>query len=153
MPAPFRHAGHVVRVLGLFVAGFIVFTFVRWALIPSDFGAYGFYHGGALAELRAQTPLHAGEAVCLDCHTDVGELRAASKHKIVRCEACHGPLATHATGDFTIKPRALDPRLLCLRCHTQSAGKPAGFPQITPDDHAGDGPCTECHKPHRPKIE
>jgi len=153
MRTSLRHAGHVLRVLSLFGGGFVVFLFARWILVPADFGAFGFYRGGALAELRAQTPQHAGEQPCLDCHSDVGEVRAKAKHKIVHCEACHGPLALHATGDFTVKPRALNPRLLCLTCHTAGTGKPVSFPQVVPDDHASDGPCTDCHKPHMPRIE
>ena len=147
-----RHYGHVVRVLGLFAAGFVAFLVVRGFLIPSDFGVYGFYRAGALVDARARAPLYAGEPVCADCHSDVVELRAQARHKIVRCEACHGPLPIHATGDLSIKPRALNPRQLCLTCHIAGTGKPAAFPQIGLD-HAGDGPCTECHKPHRPKVD
>jgi len=152
-PVPDRHYGHVVRVFGLFAGGFVAFMVVRGFLIPSDFGVYGFYRAGALADVRARSPLYAGEPACVDCHTDVVELRAQARHKVVRCEACHGPLATHATGDLTVKPRALNPRQLCLTCHIAGTGKPAGFPQVVPADHSGDGPCTECHKPHRPKVD
>jgi hypothetical protein len=149
---PTRHYGHVVRVLGLFAAGFVAFLIVRSFLIPSDFGVYGFYRGGALVDVRARAPLYGGEPSCVDCHTDVVELRAQARHKGVRCEACHGPLATHATGDLTVKPRALNPRQLCLTCHSAGTGKPAAFPQVGPD-HSGEGPCTECHKPHRPRLD
>ena len=149
-----RHYDHVLRVLGLFAAGFVVFLIVRHFMIPADFGLYGFYRAGALADAaKAQAPLYAGEAVCLDCHSDVGTLRKDTRHAKVRCEACHGPLAQHASGDVAVKPPALNPRLLCLRCHTTQAGLPAGFPHVVSGDHAGDAPCTDCHKPHRPKIE
>ena len=149
---PDRHYGHVVRILGLFAAGFTVFMVVRGFLVPSDFGVYGFYRAGALVDARARAPLYAGEASCADCHTDVVELRAQARHKGVRCEACHGPLPIHATGDLSVKPRALHPRQLCLTCHTAGTGKPAAFPQVGPD-HSDPGPCTECHKPHRPKVD
>ena len=152
MPGGSRHYAHVVRVLGLFAAGFTVFLIVRYFLIPADFGVYGFYRAGALDDVKAQAPLHAGEAVCLDCHPDVGELRKAARHAKVRCESCHGPLAKHASGDVDAKPPALNPRLLCLRCHTSQPGLPEGFPRIVPADHMGDGPCTACHTPHQPKI-
>jgi hypothetical protein len=130
----------------------VAFLIVRSFLIPSDFGVYGFYRGGALVDVRARAPLYGGEPSCVDCHTDVVELRAQARHKGVRCEACHGPLATHATGDLTVKPRALNPRQLCLTCHSAGTGKPAAFPQVGPD-HSGEGPCTECHKPHRPRLD
>jgi hypothetical protein len=148
-----RHYQHVLRVLGLFAAGFTIFLIVRWALIPADFGVYGFYRAGALDDVKAQAPLYVGEQTCLDCHSEVGELRKDARHATVRCEACHGPLTKHASGDFEVKPRALNPRVLCLQCHTTQNGLPPGFPNIVPADHAGDGPCTDCHKPHRPKID
>jgi hypothetical protein len=153
MGGRFSHLTHVARVAALFIGGFAVFLILRLALIPQDFGTLGFYRAGALADVQAQPLVYAGEAPCLDCHVDVRDMRVGSRHARIKCEACHGPLARHATGDFEVKPRALNPRLLCLRCHTQSAGQPSTFPQIVPADHGGDGACTECHKPHRPKIE
>lgn len=152
MAAPSRYQ-HVYRVAGLFLFGFLAFVIVRRGLVPPDFGEYGFYRGGALVEARALPVRYGGQAACLDCHSEPDEVRKGSGHEKVKCEACHGPLATHAGGDDTAKPRALNPRLLCLQCHTTLKGKPATFPQVLPADHGGDGPCTECHKPHRPKVE
>ena len=155
MPGGRRHYNHVLRVLGLFGAGFTAFVIVRYLMIPADFNlaGYGFYRQGALHDVRAQTPLYAGETLCLDCHPDVGKLRLGSRHAKVNCEACHGPLAKHATGDVAAKPPALNPRLLCLKCHTAQPGLPTGFPNVAPAEHMGDLPCTDCHKPHRPKID
>jgi len=152
MSGRFGPYGHVVRVAALFVLGFAAFLVLRWALIPPDFGRYGFYRAGALDDIRARPAAYAGQATCVVCHTDVDEARQGSRHVAISCEACHGPLGKHASGDFDVKPATLDPRLLCLRCHTAMPGKPAGFPQIVPADHGGDGPCTDCHKPHHPKI-
>ena len=151
MPGGRRHYDHVLRVLGLFAGGFTVFLIVRYLMIPADFGVYGFYRAGALDDARKQVPVHAGETICLDCHTDVGKVRQDSRHKAVRCEACHGPLAKHVA-DSTVKPPALNPRLVCLKCHTTQAGLPPGFPNISPSEHMGEGPCADCHKPHSPKI-
>ena len=149
----FQDIEHVIRVVALFAGGFAVFVVVRWVLVPADFGVYGFYRAGALADNQARPVRYAGQTLCLDCHADVGETRKGSRHATINCEACHGPMARHASGNFDIKPQALNPRLLCLQCHTKGAGKPASFPQIVLADHGGDGPCTDCHKPHRPKIE
>jgi cytochrome c7-like protein len=149
----FQHVEHVLRVAALFVGGFALFLVVRWVLVPADFGVYGFYRAGALADNQALPLRYAGQAPCLDCHSDIAEIRKDSRHSAINCETCHGPLARHASGDFEIKPRALNPRLLCLQCHTQALGKPATMPQIVPADHAPEGPCIACHKPHRPKID
>ncbi len=148
-----RHYAHVVRVLGLFAAGFTVFLIVRHFLIPADFGVYGFYRAGALDDVKAQAPVHAGETVCLDCHTDVGNVRKNPRHAAVHCEACHGPLAKHASRDVDAKPPALNPRLLCLKCHTRRRACRRDSRESSPSDHMGDLPCTDCHKPHRPKID
>jgi hypothetical protein len=150
-----RHYQHALRVLALFAGGFALFIAVRYALIPADFDApgYGFYRAGALTDVMAQTPLHAGEATCLDCHSDVGDVKKASPHAKVHCEACHGPLGKHAAGDVeAAKKIALNPRTLCERCHKTKQGLPAGFPNVVPSDHAGDLVCTDCHQPHSPKI-
>jgi len=146
------HYQHVVRVGGLFAAGFAVFLIVRWALIPDGFGVYGFYRAGALDDNRNLPAAFAGQQLCVDCHTDVDALRQDGGHGLVKCEACHGPLARHASGDFEIRPRALNPRLLCLGCHAQLAGKPAAFPQIVFEEHFGDT-CIDCHRPHRPGFD
>jgi len=148
----FEHATHVVRAAALFASGLLIFLAVRRALVPSDFGAYGFYRGGALGDIAA-LPLHyAGQQACLDCHAEVGSVRAGGRHAGVSCEACHGPLALHASGDADAKPKELAPRQLCVTCHTKNAGKPAAFPQIVPTEHGDDAPCTACHQPHSPKI-
>ena len=151
MPGRFGHYQHVVRVASLFAIGFAVFVVIRAVLIPDDFGVLGFYRAGALDDVKAQAPVYAGQAVCVECHSDVGELRAAGAHATVSCEACHGPLASHAA-DFQVKPRALDPRSLCLQCHTAAAGKPPEFPQIVAADHF-EGACRDCHTPHSPRIQ
>ena len=152
MESRFQHAQHVIRVAGLCAAGILTFLVARRALVPADFGAYGFYRGGALADIAA-LPLHyAGQKACLDCHDEVGSARHGSKHEKIACEACHGPLAKHASGDPDAKPKELAPRKLCLTCHTKNAGKPDAFPQIVPSEHGEDAPCTTCHQPHSPKI-
>jgi hypothetical protein len=152
MNGRFQHYQHVIRVAALFAFGFISFLIIRSLLIPADFGVYGFFRAGALDDIRAQPAHYAGQATCVVCHTDVDEARQGARHVSLSCEACHGPLEQHASGNFDVKPAALNPRLLCLQCHTQLVGKPASFPQIVPADHGGDGPCTDCHQPHHPKI-
>jgi predicted CXXCH cytochrome family protein len=151
MPGRFGHYQHVVRMASLFAIGFGAFVVVRAMLIPDDFGVLGFYRAGAIEDAKLVAPKYAGQAVCVECHSDVGELRSTGAHVKVSCEACHGPLASHVA-DFQVKPRALDPRTLCLQCHTAAAGKPRDFPQIVPADHF-EGACKDCHTPHKPGIQ
>ena len=49
-------------------------------------------------------------------------------------------------------PTKPDTLVLCARCHTASAAKPKGFPQVDPAQHMGGVPCETCHNPHSPAI-
>jgi hypothetical protein len=73
----------------------------------------------------------------------------------VNCEACHGAQAQHASADdpSTVKPVLPDTSVLCARCHTASAAKPKGFPQVVPADHSNGMPCNTCHQPHNPGMD
>jgi predicted CXXCH cytochrome family protein len=146
----FGHGEHLVRVAGLFLGGLAVFLLLRTALVPSDFGVYGHYRAGALVDGRARPLAHAGRAACAACHAErVGELGKGA-HAGVGCESCHGPLAGHATDPAAAKASRPDGRALCLTCHRFSVGRPAGFSQVDPREHAPEGECTECHGAHDP---
>jgi hypothetical protein len=148
----FRDHAHLVRVAVLFACGIALFFAMRAVVVPRDFGLYGHYRAGALDQVRARPIVYAGQAACVECHSDVGDERKASSHARVSCEACHGPLATHASGDAQDKPPRPDGRRTCERCHLASPSKPAAFPQIVLADHADQGPCIACHNPHAPKL-
>jgi len=143
---------HLVRVAALFLAGLVAFVVIRALLVPADFGVYGHYRAGALADNRAYPLVFAGRAACAECHDDVVAARSGGRHERIGCEACHGALAAHASAQDDAKPARPDPRALCVSCHDARVGKPTGFPQVHVREHAPDGPCTACHQPHRPAI-
>ena len=144
---------HLGRMAGLFAVGLLVFFGLQWFMVPSGFGRYGHYRSGALDDNRDR-PLHyAGRAACEECHTDVVEARKGSRHERIGCEACHGPLATHAASPGEVKPALPDPRAICLRCHLANVARPRGFPQVQIPEHSEAGPCSACHKPHAPEIK
>jgi hypothetical protein len=143
---------HLVRMVGLFVVGIAVFLVVRWMLVPSDFGLLGHYRAGAVTDNMARPVKFAGQQACVECHTDVAEVRAKGKHAKVACESCHGALAAHAQNPDGVKPKRPDPRRTCIICHTASISKPKTFPQVVPAEHAPEGPCSECHVVHNPKL-
>jgi hypothetical protein len=146
-----RHQQHVYRVAAVFAFGFLTFLVVRHLLVPADFGVYGFYRAGALDDARARPISYAGQDRCASCHWPVFEARTQARHATIPCESCHGPLAGHAV-DPSVKPATLDPRPLCLNCHTKMEGKWPGFPQVDPAEHNDGIPCSVCHQPHSPKI-
>lgn len=146
----FGSAEHLFRVLLLFAAGLIAFLGLKQLLVPEGFGLYGHYRAGALDDNRARPVSFAGRAACGDCHDDKPATLAKGKHARVGCEACHGALGRHAQAPDELEPARPEVPALCLRCHARNPGRPAGFPQIDPADHAGDARCTECHSPHDP---
>jgi len=149
----FKDAGHLFRFAGLFVLAFLVFLVVRHYVVPKSFGEYGHYRGAAIGEIAAHPMKYAGHESCESCHADVLDVKKAGKHAHVNCEACHGPLAKHADDPASVTPVLPDTAVLCARCHTASAAKPRGFPQVVPEDHSTGLPCETCHKPHSPGME
>lgn len=152
MPSGPNNYSHLVRMAGLFAVGISIFLISRSFFIPPDFGVYGHYRASALDDARVRPIAFAGQAACVECHSDIGDLRKTARHARVSCESCHGPLATHAAGEEPLKPARPDGLKTCVSCHEQSRSKPPTFPQIVVADHAGDNNCIECHNPHAPKI-
>jgi hypothetical protein len=148
----FKDAGHLLRFAGLFVLAFIIFLVVRGYVVPKSFGQYGHYRGNAISEIRARPVKFAGHQTCETCHSDIADTKGKGKHAHVNCEACHGPLANHADDPSSVTPGKTDTAVLCARCHTASAAKPKGFPQVDPADHSSGAPCETCHQPHSPAI-
>jgi uncharacterized CHY-type Zn-finger protein len=149
----FKDAGHLFRFAGLFVLAFLVFLVVRHFVVPKSFGQYGHYRGAAINEIAARPVTFAGHDSCEGCHTDVVDVKVKGKHAHVNCEACHGAQSKHADDPTGVKPVLPDTAVLCARCHTASAAKPKGFPQVVPADHSNGMPCDTCHKPHNPGMD
>lgn len=151
MPRPFRDAEHLLRLAGLFLAGVVAFLAARALLVPADFGDYGHYRAGALDDNRDRRLSHAGREACAECHGDVVAARHGSRHERIGCESCHGPLAAHAADPDAMPATAPAGDETCLVCHLDTAERPPSFPQVTPEEHAGDTRCADCHSPHHPE--
>jgi len=149
----FKDAGHIFRLVAVFVVGTLVFFGMRAFLVPKSFGQYGHYRGDALAEVAGRPVNFAGHQACEDCHSDVLEKKKSGRHAHVNCEACHGALAKHADDPGSVQPAKLDTAVLCVRCHEANIAKPKGFPQVVSADHSSGMPCDTCHQPHSPSIE
>jgi hypothetical protein len=147
-----RDYEHVGRVAAVFVVAILIFLAWRSSMVPGDFGVYGHFRAGAIAEAAEGTLHYAGQASCVDCHTDVQALRLTGSHQVVSCESCHGPLGTHARGETDVAPIRPSTRGVCLTCHTSRVGMPPAFPRIIVNEHSESGPCTDCHASHNPGI-
>jgi hypothetical protein len=149
----FKDAGHLFRFAGLFVLAFLAFLVVRHFVVPKSFGQYGHYRGAAIGEIAARPVKFAGHEKCETCHTDVMDKKKDGRHAHVNCEACHGAQDQHAGDPSAAKVVLPDTAVLCARCHTASAAKPKGFPQVEPADHSQGLPCETCHQPHNPGLD
>jgi hypothetical protein len=150
-----KEAAHLVRLAGVFLAGFLLFLVVRQQVVPAGFGKYGHFRAGALDDNRAHPIVFAGRSACAGCHEDQLKVLESSKHAIVSCEACHGPQAKHANADdpSAAKPALPDTTALCARCHEASSAKPQKFPQVVSKEHSGGESCKTCHMPHQPQMK
>ncbi len=148
-----KDAEHLIRMAVVFGVGLLVFFTARAVFVPKGFGELGHYRAAAITDNAARPLVYAGRETCEVCHADVAESRKDSRHAVIACEACHGALAKHADDPGALKPTRPDGRTLCLTCHRSEAAKPEKFPQVVPDQHAGNQPCNSCHHPHHPKVK
>jgi hypothetical protein len=151
--ASFADYQHVLRLAGVFALAIAAFLAWRWWMVPSDFGTYGHYRAGAIADAATRPSHYAGQAACVTCHDDVRQVRATGRHAQIACEACHGALGPHARGETDAAPIRPSSRGVCLTCHTARLGMPAAFPKVIVNEHSEAGPCTDCHKSHAPGFQ
>ena len=148
-----KDAGHLLRVVLVFVIGLILFLTARAFLTPRSFGQYGHYRADSLKDIASKPVLFAGHDACLDCHQEVFDLKKTGKHVGVNCEACHGPLAAHVADFEKVVPKRPDTAVLCIKCHEANSAKPKTFPQVNSKEHSGGLACNTCHQAHKPAIE
>jgi hypothetical protein len=103
-------------------------------------------------DVRSHPPRYAGRVRCAECHEDVIQTAAPSRHKSISCEACHGPLLKHAD-DPQVAVAKPDGQADCMRCHSARTGRPLDFLNIDAEEHSGTDPCASCHKPHDPRPQ
>lgn len=151
MPRWTKDKEHLFRMVALFAVGVAAFLAFRHFMVPEGFGTLGgHYRAGALEDNMARPVAFAGRSACVECHSEIPEMQQGSRHAGIDCEACHGPLAIHASDPEQLPVRP-DPATVCLVCHVANAAKPKAFPQIDPATHMDGGPCNECHSPHHPE--
>jgi hypothetical protein len=147
-----RSTEHLFRVAIILALGVGAFLWIRHLVVPQDFGKYGHFRPAAMDDIRARPIKFAGHEVCEACHSDQAEFKIKGKHAGVGCEACHGPLASHAEDPTSVVPKLPDTAVLCARCHEANSAKPKSFPQVVTAEHSAGLPCNTCHKPHSPEI-
>ncbi len=144
---------HLARMALVFLVGLVLFLVVRLVFVPKGFGQQGHFRSGAIADNASRPLVFAGRATCEVCHADVAETRQGSRHAMIGCESCHGPLGQHAEDPSRLKPTRPDGAKICLTCHRTEVAKPKGFPQVDAQAHAQNEPCNTCHTPHHPELK
>ena len=100
---------------------------------------------------------------CEACHGAIYQALPAPPEKLTAYEKFVGlilkrpppdpPILKHADDPMTVKPVLPDTAVLCVRCHTASAAKPKGFPQVNPEEHSNGLACGQCHQAHSPAMD
>lgn len=138
------------RLIIIFAVIAIAFVSLRWVARPASFGEYGHYRGDALTEIAKREPAYVTRTQCAECHDEEAGKNSAGPHQHISCQTCHGPGREHIKEPDTKNIVHPEPRALCIRCHEHREARPANFPQIDVDDHAGDAKCNTCHDVHNP---
>ncbi len=147
----------LVAILALVVIGRIVLT-------PGTFGRYGHYRAGAIDDELARPLVHETDASCKECHEWDASYHSKGKHKVVSCEFCHGPAATHVKDGKVIGhlevQKGGDINRLCLRCHNkvvkarphnEKVIKLVLYPDhLKKQEVEPDHLCNQCHLVHAP---
>ncbi len=139
----------LIILFALFLTALIV---ARSILVPKSFGKYGYYRADAVNEIASLPIQYAGSKTCIECHSDVNDLKSKSNHSALSCEVCHNAAAKHAEAPDEFTPSAPREREFCPVCHGYNPSRPTGFPQILPAVHNPGKPCMSCHNPHNPML-
>jgi predicted CXXCH cytochrome family protein len=145
----------------LIVAAIVGLIFlVRVFVVPKDFGVgergyrFAWHRASNEQDWKDFVVKYKGSELCAGCHDTNATSLAASPHRIIQCEDCHGPALDHPSdpGKLVID-RSRD---LCLRCHYPlkypTSGR-AAIRGIDPEQHNPGIECSVCHNPHSPVLE
>ncbi len=157
----FSDTKHLWILLALLVLAGVGAWEGRSRLMPETYGdrmgRYGPYRAAALEQIASRPSVLITDSVCHECHQDVKEERAESKHATVLCIHCHGSAREHVaqaraaakSADAKIAPATewdgdhltkidlyiTQDRATCLVCHESTVGMPEWFQKIDVAEH------------------
>ncbi|MBI4972146.1 MAG: hypothetical protein HZC17_10040 [Candidatus Omnitrophica bacterium] len=145
-----RFPNQIIRLIIPFVIIIAGLLIAKKFLVPASFGKLGHFRADALGEAMSKPIHYVGQQACADCHDEIVKKKAASYHKGVACEVCHGPGSAHVDSPTENKPPAPRDRGFCPVCHSYNPSRPTGFPQIVTVTHNPGKACISCHNAHDP---
>jgi predicted CXXCH cytochrome family protein len=148
-----------LRPLAIVVAIVGLVFLVRLFAVPKDFGSsdrgyrFGWHRASDEEYWKNVSVKYKGAEYCSACHDKNAASLAASPHRIIQCEDCHGPALDHPADPAKL---VIDTsRALCLRCHYPlpypTSGR-AAIRGIDPEVHNPGIDCASCHNPHSPVL-
>lgn len=150
-----------IRVVLVFFGIIGIVLLGRVIMLPDSWGEYGYYRGAYIDQEAHKAMKYGTNQSCNECHSEVNELAAHSKHKRLSCEICHSSVSEHAKDGKKIANMPIvtgeEQISLCLKCHQQSIGRPDNFPVIiSVEQHLEEQnvqlthTCDQCHTVHAP---
>ncbi len=120
-----KDTAHLWMLGSALVVGGLGFIVLRGWMTPASYGEKGPYRAEALQQIAARPSVVPADSVCLECHSKVGEERAESLHKVVRCWHCHGLGTEHVReARLAAKTAGAKPPAESTICNSTSTGIP-----------------------------
>ena len=108
-------------------------------MLPDSWGQFGYYRGAYVDQEAHKQMKYGTNQSCIECHSEVNELKSHSSHQRLSCEMCHAPVSEHIKEGkkFADMPtRQGEPQIeLCLSCHQKTVGRPEKFPYDRSQKH------------------
>ena len=150
---PRTRRGGILAVAGIFAGAVALSTIllVGAAMAWSPYLSFNLDHEAHAASAAGLPLTFASSSTCARCHEPQATKLASRSHAGIGCQSCHGALLEHTLDSeganaSTVKI-AVPTDVVCIRCHVQATGRPAGFHTIIPSEHYV-STCLACHDPH-----
>ena len=150
---PRSRRGGILAVIGI-VAGAALLSVVMAAgaaMAWSPYLNFTLDHDSHRETAARLTLTFASSSTCARCHEPQATKLASKTHAGIGCQSCHGALLEHTLESES--PNAATVKItvptddVCVRCHVQATGRPAGLRGIIPSEHYVSD-CLACHDPH-----
>ena len=91
-------------------------------------------------------------AVCDACHAKVQRTIVLSRHSSLPCTACHEVPKEHKINPRGNKPKRMQDRQSCGKCHAKESTASKEVPRVNMAAHGEKYLCWQCHYPHQPET-
>lgn len=137
----------IIATAGVLSAGLFVGAAMAW----SPYLDFSLHRDVDAKQTAARELTFASSSTCAECHGPQADKLVSKSHLGIGCQSCHGALLEHTLesedpGAETVKI-AVPVDEVCIRCHVQATGRPAGLRGIIPTEHYV-STCLACHDPH-----